>query len=247
MVPALLIGRGGSRGVPGKNTLPLLGRPLMSYPVLAARASRSIGEIFLSTDDFEIRRIGESLGCLPLHRPAELATDSALVEDVVVDAFARMEALRGPIEIFCLLFCNSATIRPGLLDEGVEALRGDPSLDSAVSVSAYNEHSPVRAMRIDEQGLIQSYVDVDRIPGASCDRDSAPTSWFCDCSAWVLRRRCTDLSRGRLPFRWIGTRVYPLHQIGALDVDHPHGIAQTEWWLRANGFTETTTPYEDRP
>lgn len=245
MVPALLIGRGGSRGVPGKNTMPVLGRPLMTYPVLAARGARRVGDIFLSTDDDGIRRLGESLGCRPLYRPPELATHESLVEDVVVDAFARMEAVLGTIELFVLLFCNSATIRPGLIDEGIELLLADPTLDSAVSVSAYNEYSPVRAMQIDDAGLVQSYVDLAGIPGASCDRDSARTCWFCDCSAWILRRRCTDLSRGRLPFRWIGTRVMPLRQIGGLDVDHPYGIAHTEWWLREHGFTERSTPYDE--
>ncbi len=243
MRPALLIGRGGSRGVPGKNTMPILGRPLMTYPVLAARSSRSIGDVYLSTDDAAIRRVGEALGCLNLHRPPALATDGALVEDVVVDAFARMEAAQGHIEIFVLLFCNSATIRPGILDEGIRRLEEDESLDSAVTVSPYNEYSPVRAMRIDARERLQSYVDVGAIPNASCDRDSAETCWFCDCSAWVLRRRCMDLSRGRAPFRWIGQSVYPLRQFGGLDIDHPYGVAHTEWWLRAHGFSETATPY----
>ena len=33
MVPVLLIGRGGSRGVKGKNTMEILGRPLMEYQI----------------------------------------------------------------------------------------------------------------------------------------------------------------------------------------------------------------------
>ena len=50
MIPAMLIGRGGSRGVPGKNTMPILGRPLMTYPIMAAQHSRSIDTIFLATE-----------------------------------------------------------------------------------------------------------------------------------------------------------------------------------------------------
>lgn len=37
MIPAILIGRGGSVGLPNKNILPILSRPLMSYPLLAAK------------------------------------------------------------------------------------------------------------------------------------------------------------------------------------------------------------------
>ena len=243
MIPALLIGRGGSRGVPGKNTMPLLGRPTMCYPILAARHSRHVGEVFLSTDDERIRDIGRAEGLRLIDRPPELAGDGALVEDVVVHGYNAMRRAVGHFDVFVLLFCNSATQRPGIIDEGVDALLADETLDSAVSVSLYNEYSPVRAMRIDDDGLVRSYVDVDTIPGASCDRDSARAAWFCDCSVWVLRSRCTDLTRGRLPFRWIGQRVYPLRQTAGLDIDHGYGIAHTEWWLREHGFTADVTPY----
>ena len=40
MIISLLIGRGGSTGLPGKNIMPLLGRPLMTYPILAAQNSK---------------------------------------------------------------------------------------------------------------------------------------------------------------------------------------------------------------
>lgn len=83
MIPALLIGRGGSRGVPGKNTLPILGRPLMTYPVLAARHAEHVDQLFLSTDDAEIAAIGVAEGATIIQRPAELASHEALVEDVI--------------------------------------------------------------------------------------------------------------------------------------------------------------------
>jgi GTP:adenosylcobinamide-phosphate guanylyltransferase len=244
MIPALLIGRGGSRGVPGKNVMKILGRPLMAYPILAAKHSSHITHVFLSTDDARIRAVGRAHGAELIDRPAQLATDQALVEDVVVHGHAEIERRLGPVEVFVLLFCNAATIRPGLLDEGIELLLSNPSLDSAVSVSLYNEYSPVRARRIDAEGLLRSYVDVGAIPGASCDRDSAEPCWFCDCSAWVLRRRCMDLGKGHLPFRWTGERVAPLYQQGGLDVDHEYGLAHTAWWLSAHGFTGARTPYD---
>lgn len=246
--PALLIGRGGSRGVPGKNTMAMLGRPLMCYPILAARHSRLVDSVYLSTDDDEIKRIGREHGCALIDRPPKLATDSALVEDVVVHGYQQLARARGAEpEIFVLLFCNSATIRPGIIDEGIQCLIDDVSLDSAVTVSPYNEYSPVRAKKIGEEELLVPYLDVQSIPGASCDRDTAETAYFCDCSAWILRRRCTDLRHGVLPFRWMGQRAIPLRQEGGLDIDHWYGIAQTEAWLRRHGFSEEATPYDSCP
>lgn len=243
-VPVLLIGRKGSRGVPGKNTMPMLGRPMMQYPLMAAYNSRHVGEVFVSTDCDDIKRIARAERARIIDRPAELASNDALVEDVVVHGYETMRAALGEVPIFVLLFCNSATIRPGLIDEGLEALRADPTADSAVSVSLYNEYSPVRAMKINDAGLIESYVDVDTIPNASCDRDTADPAYFCDCSAWVLRDRCTDLSRGRIPFRWIGQRSLPIFQEGGVDIDYFYGVGHTEAWLRRHGFSETATPYD---
>lgn len=244
MVPALLIGRGGSRGVPGKNTMKILGRPLMTYPILAARHARHVSDIFLSTDSAEIKAVGRALGVEIVDRPTVLATDTALVEDVVVHGYLEMLKRMSTIEMFVLLFCNSATITPGIIDKGIEILRRDTSLDSAVTVSLYNEFSPVRAKRINTEGLIALYVDVNSIPGASCDRDSSQACYFCDCSVWVLRPNCTDLDNGVLPFRWMGRKSFPLYQEGGLDIDHDYGIAMTEHWLLKHGFSETKTPYD---
>jgi CMP-N-acetylneuraminic acid synthetase len=243
-VPVLLIGRGGSRGVPGKNTMPILGRPLMTYPLMAAFHSRHAGPIFLATDAAQIRAIGREHGVELIDLAPDMTRDSVLVESVVVHCHREIRRRLGSFDIFVLLFCNSATLSPQLIDAGIEALRADPSLDSAVSVSPYNEYSPVRAKRITDEGLLAPYVDIDAIDGASCDRDSATTCYFCDCSVWVLRERCTQLERGVLPFRWMGQRTMPLYQHGGLDIDHDYGIPMTECWLRQHGFTETSTPYE---
>ena len=142
-----------------------------------------------------------------------------------------------------LLFCNGATITPGIIDRGVEALRGDPKLDSAVTVSKYNMWSPLRAKRV-EDGLLSPFVDLDLFENASCDRGAQGDTFFADCSAFVCRPRCLDPGYGDLPFRWMGRRIHPLEQWGGLDVDYEWQLGQVEYWLRKHGFTEETTPYE---
>ena len=57
MIAALLLGRKGSSGFPGKNTLPIIGRPLCVYPLLAARHAREVDQIYVSTDDENIMAI----------------------------------------------------------------------------------------------------------------------------------------------------------------------------------------------
>ena len=69
MIPAILFGRKGSVGFPGKNLYQVLGRPLLYYPLLAAKYSSQVDQIFVSTDDEEIMQIGEHFGAELISRP----------------------------------------------------------------------------------------------------------------------------------------------------------------------------------
>ena len=131
MIAALLLGRAGSTGLPGKNTRLVLGRPLMAYPLLAAQAARSVGRIYVSTDSDEIRRIGEEHGAEHIERPPELASPSALGEDAFRHGYEvirdRLSAEGEELELLVLLFANAPTVSGELIDRGVARLREDPS------------------------------------------------------------------------------------------------------------------------
>ena len=141
-----------------------------------------------------------------------------------------------------LLFCNGATIRPGIIDEGIDALRADETLDSAATVSRYNMWSPLRAKKIEGRRL-RPFIPLEFWGDVSCDRGSQGEVYFADCSAFVCRPKCFDPGYGELPFRWMGREVHPLEQWGGLDVDAEWQLGQVEYWLRHHGFTETVTPY----
>jgi len=243
---ALAIGRGGSTGLPGKHFRQLVGRPLMAYPLMALTNSRLIDRVFVSTDSEEIAAEGARHGATRIERPAELATKEALSEDAFRHGYLAIRELIGEEpETVTLAFCNGATITPGIIDQGIEALRANPTLDSAVTVSKYNMWSALRARRIDESGLLVPFVPLDLFEAATCDRDSQGDTFFADCSGFVVRPRCFDYeTMGEPPFKWIGKRVHPLEQWGGLDVDYEWQLPMVEYWLRAHGFTEQTTPYE---
>lgn len=75
-VLAVIPARGGSKGVPGKNIRELAGKPLIAWTIEAAKKSRYIDRLVLSSDDENIIRVAEMWGCeAPFVRPAELARD----------------------------------------------------------------------------------------------------------------------------------------------------------------------------
>ena len=86
-VLAVIPARGGSKGLPGKNILPLAGKPLIAWSIEAAAACPEIDRVILSSDDAHIITVARSLGCeVPFVRPAALASDSASGSDVILHA-----------------------------------------------------------------------------------------------------------------------------------------------------------------
>ena len=232
--------------------MPILGRPMMVYPILAAQASGVVDRVYMTTDCEEIAAIGNQYGCHCIPRPPELCTRQALGEDVYVHAYRVvrhvLEAEGKSIEYLVLLMCNAPTVTAGLVHHGVQVLRSRPDVDSAVSVSAYNMWSPLRARRKDREGLLQPFVPFEVFGNPrvlNCDRDSQGDVWYADMGVSVIRpRNLESLTEGLLPQRWMGKRIYPLEQSAGCDVDYEWQIPQVEFWLKINRFTETETPYE---
>ena len=252
MIAGLLIGKHKSMGCPGKNIRPLLGRPMCEYGFLAADRARSVGRLFASTDSPDIAAVGARYGAEHIERPPELATPEALTEDALQHAYAEMGRRTGQaIDIVVLLFANAPTIPPGMIDAGVDALRADPFLDSAFSVCKYNMFAPLRARRIDGDGLIQPGVDLDALGDPSTlssIRGGEGDTYFCDLAVQVIRGRCFEsMAEGQLPFLWQGRRSLALHNDFGFDIDFEWQIPVVEHWLRHQGFTETATPYDDGP
>lgn len=242
-VVALLIGRAGSTGLPGKNTRSVLGRPLVAYPLMAARDSQHVSRIYVSTDSPEIESIGHDHGAEVIERPPELCTPEALGEDAFKHGYEvirdRLAAEGGEVELVALLFANAPTVSGHLIDRGVEILRSDPELDSAVTVSRYNMWSPLRARRLTEDGTLQPFVPFERFGDPAtlnCDRDSQGDVWFADMGLSLVRPRCLEhMERGMLPQRWMGQRIAPIESWGGCDVDYEWQIPGVEHWLRAHG------------
>jgi len=89
---AVIPARGGSKGLPGKNILPLAGKPLIVWSIEAAKESKYIDTCIVSTDDDRIATVAEKYGCdVPFLRPEELATDESNSSDAILHALEKLE------------------------------------------------------------------------------------------------------------------------------------------------------------
>ena len=74
---AFVFARGGSKGLPRKNILPIQGIPLVGHSITLARNLKQVDKVFVSTDCSEISSVAEKYGGIVIPRPYELATDSS--------------------------------------------------------------------------------------------------------------------------------------------------------------------------
>jgi CMP-N-acetylneuraminic acid synthetase len=244
LIAALMLGRGGSTGLPGKNVMSVLGRPMMTYPLLAAAACDHVDRVFVSTDSTDIAAIGRAHGAEIIDRPAALCTPEALGEDAfrhgadVIGELARRQGTE--LELVVLLFANAPTVSAALITMGIDTLRNDPTLDSAVTVSRYNMWSPLRARRLMEDGTLQPFVPLETFGDPAtlnCDRDSQGDVWFADMGLSIVRPRCFErMEEGMLPQKWMGQRIAPIESWGGCDVDFEWQVPGVEYWLRQNGY-----------
>ncbi len=248
MICALLLGREGSSGFPGKNIYPVLGRPLVAYPLIAARNAQTVDRVYISTDSPRLKAIAQEQGAYVIDRPLYLATKTALGEDAYLHGYQvirdELTKQNQSIEMMVLLFANAATVTHQTIDEGVRVLRDNLDCDSAVTVSCYNMWSPLRARKIGADGLLHPFVPFETFGDPktlNCDRDSQGDVWFADMGVSIVRPRCLEnLHDGLLPQKWMGQKIYPLKQWGGLDVDYEWQIPLVEYWLKDHGVTSAT-------
>src|SRR4051812_18475207 len=122
---ALLFGRGGSVGLPGKNVSRILGRPSLHYPLLAASALAGdmLQDLYLSTDSEEIRSLAAPFSPRLIARPPALATNEALLEDTIVHAFEHVEhQVAAPPAFYLILLCNAVTVMPDRIRDAHQLL-----------------------------------------------------------------------------------------------------------------------------
>lgn len=86
-VLAIIPARGGSKGLPHKNILPLANHPLIAYSIEAALKSSAITRTIVSTDSPEIAKVAQQYGAeIPFMRPDEFAQDLSTDFEVFLHA-----------------------------------------------------------------------------------------------------------------------------------------------------------------
>ena len=242
LIYALMIGRAGSGGFPKKNITKILGKRLCEYSLIAAKKSKYINKIFVSTDCPTIRSVSKKYNASIIHRPKKLCTNKALGEDVFRHGYFQIKKLEKnkDIEFIVLLFANVATVSHKLIDKGISFLKKNKKFDSAVSTSIYNMWSPLRARTLLKNGSLAPFVPFETFGNPktlNCDRDSQGDVYFADMSVSVVRPKCLEqMKKGLLPQKWMGNVIAPIKSEGGFDLDYEWQLPLAKYWIKKNNI-----------
>lgn len=223
---AIIPARGGSKSIPLKNMVNLCGRPLMSYVIRAAKASKNLSRIICSTDDKRISGYCEEQGVEVHQRPENLSMDETPVLDVLRHLLKDVDNKEGEVaEIIVLLQPTSPFVLPDHIDECVNIILKNQDAQSSQTISNIPHNFHAYNQRFIGNGWLRFSFPNER--KVCYNKQKKPTFY-------VFGNLIVTRSKTLIDDRDIfGTKSIPVYISSpyALDVDGPEDIEVAEWYL----------------
>jgi CMP-N-acetylneuraminic acid synthetase len=224
---AIVTARGGSKGLPRKNILPLAGKPLIAWTIEAARQSQVATRLIVSTDSQEIADVSRAWGAeVPFLRPPELARDESPHIAVVLHALQWLEAQEGSRPARVLLLQPTAPLRSAEDIRGAVSL-ADRHVAAAVVSVCETAHHPFLAKRILEDGTLADSVAADGV--SYLRRQALPPAYVLNGAIYLNRAESLLRDRTFVPK---GARAYVMPVERSLDIDTAWDLHLAELILR---------------
>jgi CMP-N,N'-diacetyllegionaminic acid synthase len=205
----LVVARGGSKGLPGKNIMDLGGRPLVAWSVAAGLGAKTLDRLIISTDDQAIAQAAREAGCdVPFIRPAHLATDEAGSAETVLHA---LDSLAEKFDYFVLLQATSPLRTSQDIDDAV-ALCLDHKASSCVSITETAKTPYWMVFLQDDQTL----KPVIAPPAGVVRRQQLPKTYALNGAVYVIN---VEWFRQHLTFSDLHTIGYIMPSERSVDID----------------------------
>jgi len=193
--------RGGSKGLPGKNITPFLGKPLLVHSIDYALKSDHDIKVFVSTDDNAIADAARGAGASIINRPVELSGDEASTESAIEHAVTVWEEDGLRPDIIILLQATSPLRPEGSLDQALDHFIRD-GYDSMLSISPTHRFF----WTIDDDRVVAEY-DYMKRPRRQ-DMDPGSLRYVENGSVYIFTRELFLRLKNRLGGR-IGCEIFP--------------------------------------
>jgi CMP-N,N'-diacetyllegionaminic acid synthase len=228
---AVILARAGSKALPNKCLIPVLGKPMIVYTFEHARAARTLDGIVLTTDSPQAAALARQYDIDVVDRPADLAADTARVDESVRHAVQQYEAGHAGFraDVFVILYGNVPVRAAGCVDRAAEHLvrsRGD----SVRTVAPVGKMHPDWMHKLDGDRLVQYR------PNSIHRRQDLEPVYYHDGAVIVVTRDALfdPSTAGTDPHAFFGKdrRAIVQGPHDAVDVDEPVDVLVAEAVLR---------------
>lgn len=225
-VIALIVARGGSKGIPRKNLRFVAGRPLIAWSIESALRSPTLSRVLVSTEDEEIAGVAREWGAeVPFMRPSELAGDTTPAIDVALHALHWLADREDRRPAYLMLLQPTSPLRTPE-DIGEACRIADTSAAPAVVSVVRAPSHPFLCKRVTEKGLLE---DFSSVPQVDLRRQVLPAAYALNGAIYLSRNRSLREYGTFLP---AGTAAYVMPAERSLDVDTPWDLQVADLALR---------------
>jgi len=138
---AIIPARCGSKGIRRKNLQKLSGKPLIVHTIIAAKKTKSINKIIVSTDDKEIEKISKNNGAeVPFLRPKQISKDTSSTIEVIKHALKFLQENQSYVPDIIILLQPTSPLRTSqLITKTINTLKKSKAT-SVITVSKITKH-----------------------------------------------------------------------------------------------------------
>ena len=225
---SIIPARGGSKGIPRKNIVPLAGKPLLAWTIEASLKSQFIDKTIVSSEDKEILEIAEKFGAEPIKRPKFLATDKALPEPMVYQVLEYLKKKQNYIPDILIYLQSTSPLRDNNdIDEALK-LFVNSKATALIAVSKIDKKY-LKTFILDKKGFLKGAIN-NYYP--FMNRQSLPEIFLPNGAIYLIKRKTFLKTRQLFSDKTIPF-IMPLER--SLDIDNRKDLREAENYLLSKG------------
>lgn len=222
--------RGGKQKLTNKNILPLMGKPVIAYSILAAQKSLRIDRLVVSTEDPRIASVARKFNVEVIDRPKELALETSPLDDCLRHAVENLETKNEyHADIVVEIYANVPVHKDGMIDRVIDKLI-ESDANSAVSVYPVTQY-PQWVKTMDKNGCMHSFLS----PSNKYRRQDLEQTFLIDGAVIAIEAETLFRTKGRNEiYSYLGKKIIGIiHEPWyAIEIDSEEDLIIAESFLK---------------
>jgi CMP-N-acetylneuraminic acid synthetase len=232
---AVITAKGNNSQLANKNLIKVCGKSFIEHQFEAAENCDLIDFIYISTSDIDIINESEKIGISVIKRPDELSQPDTNHGDVISHIVEELEKLHHKINTITILLGNTLMVSPIDIQNCITNVNSSDKIDSSMTVWKAQDDHPLRSMKINDHGFLESYLNVKNV---DTNRQSYEDVYYYDQGPWTFKMKSFkkyQIERtGPGPWWWMAKNCKPelRYWVTGRDIHDNMDVRISEFWQK---------------